>query len=203
MTELSFWEQRKRGIAAEQTAEMQQRKEADARACENEFEHRSDADILAELGLPEPEGIETAEQVRAFLSHTLPQRLKVRALRKLWRLNPALANLDGLVDYGEDFTDSATVVENLQTAYQVGKGMLRDLLEDTPETDVQPTDTPDEETLDAVASSSSDTDSPPTVSDTVPIDPAFAAQEEATAFETPPRRFMRFSFEPETDRGAA
>ena len=36
-----------------------------------------------------------------------------------------LANLDGLVDYGEDFTDSAPVIENLQTAYQVGKGMLK------------------------------------------------------------------------------
>ena len=30
-----------------------------------------------------------------------------------------------LVDYGEDFTDSATVIENLQTTYQVGKGMLK------------------------------------------------------------------------------
>jgi len=27
-----------------------------------------------------------------------------------------------LVDYGEDFTDAATVVENMQTIYKVGKG---------------------------------------------------------------------------------
>ena len=38
-----------------------------------------------------------------------------------------LANVDMLVDYGEDFTDAATVVENLQTTYQVGKGMLEHL----------------------------------------------------------------------------
>jgi hypothetical protein len=47
-----------------------------------------------------------------------------------------LANLDGLVDYGEDYTDAATVVENLQTVYQVGKGMvtkLEELLEDPEE----------------------------------------------------------------------
>ena len=43
------------------------------------------------------------------------------ALRRLWKVNPVLANVDGLVEYGEDFTDSATVVENLQTTYQVGK----------------------------------------------------------------------------------
>jgi hypothetical protein len=32
--------------------------------------------------------------------------------------------LDGLLDYGEDFTDAALVVENLQTTYKVGKGMM-------------------------------------------------------------------------------
>jgi hypothetical protein len=40
-----------------------------------------------------------------------------------------LANVDGLVDYGEDFTDAATVIENLQTAYQVGKGMTKHVVE--------------------------------------------------------------------------
>ena len=35
-----------------------------------------------------------------------------------------LANLDGLVDYDDDFTDAATCVPNLQTTYQVGKGLL-------------------------------------------------------------------------------
>ena len=39
-------------------------------------------------------------------------------------MNPTLANLDGLIDYGEDYTDAATVIENMQTAYEVGKGML-------------------------------------------------------------------------------
>ena len=34
-----------------------------------------------------------------------------------------------LVDYGEDFTDAAMAVENIQTAYQVGKGMLKHVQE--------------------------------------------------------------------------
>ncbi|MEM9643173.1 MAG: DUF3306 domain-containing protein, partial [Pseudomonadota bacterium] len=75
--------------------------------------------------LPRPEALETAQAVREFLDAAVPQRLKTRALRRLWRLNPVFANIDGLVDYGEDFTDGATVIENLQTAYQVGKGMLK------------------------------------------------------------------------------
>ena len=63
------------------------------------------------------------------MSKTVPDRLRRRALRCLWLANPALANLDGLIDYGEDFTDSATVIENMQTAYQVGKGMTEHVLE--------------------------------------------------------------------------
>ena len=39
-----------------------------------------------------------------------------------------LANLDGLIEYGEDYTDKATVIENLQTTYQVGKGMLEHVM---------------------------------------------------------------------------
>ncbi len=54
----------------------------------------------------------------------MPERIRRRALRKLWGLNPVLANLDGLVDYAEDYTDAATVVDNLQTVYKIGKGML-------------------------------------------------------------------------------
>jgi hypothetical protein len=58
------------------------------------------------------------------MAKSIPQRLRQRALRKFWTLNPILANVDGLVDYGEDFTDAATVIENLASTYQVGKGML-------------------------------------------------------------------------------
>ena len=35
-----------------------------------------------------------------------------------------LANVDGLNDYDEDFTDAALVVKGLKSAYQVGKGYL-------------------------------------------------------------------------------
>ena len=61
----------------------------------------------------------------AFMAKGIPERLRNRALRKLWLTNPVLANLDELVEYGEDYTDAATVVENLQTAYRIGKGFLR------------------------------------------------------------------------------
>lgn len=125
-----FWSRRRAGVEAEAEADE---KLAIARAAEAEEARRaarSDEDILAELNLPAPEELQSPDQVRAFLNSAVPQRLRTRALRRLWRLNPVLANLDGLVDYGEDYTDAALVIENLQTAYQVGKGMLTACMED-------------------------------------------------------------------------
>ncbi|MGR3502593.1 DUF3306 domain-containing protein [Pseudaestuariivita sp.] len=118
---MSFWERRKAAVAAEEAAVVAEAKAAELEAIEAE---KSDEELLEELGLPDPDTLEDEGDFKAFMGDAVPQRLKTRALRKLWRLNPVLANVDGLVDYGEDFTDAATVVENLQTAYQVGKGML-------------------------------------------------------------------------------
>ena len=89
-----------------------------------DVDERTDEEILAELGLPDPDDLTLGDDVAGFMSKAVPDRLRRRALRQLWRANPVLANLDGLVDYGEDYTDSAMVVENLQTLYQVGKGMF-------------------------------------------------------------------------------
>ena len=52
-----------------------------------------------------------------FMHEKVPEALRRRALRALWHSNPILANVDGLNDYDEDFTDSATVVEGLKAAY--------------------------------------------------------------------------------------
>ncbi|SPF81682.1 DUF3306 domain-containing protein [Pseudoprimorskyibacter insulae] len=118
-----FWSRRKAAVEQEARAEEDAQAAAVVAAEQAALEERTDEDILEELGLPDPDVMETPDQVRSLLAATVPQRLKTRALRRLWRLNPTLANLDGLVDYGGDFTDSANVIENLQTAYQVGKGM--------------------------------------------------------------------------------
>ena len=52
-----------------------------------------------------------------FMHEKVPEALRRRALRALWHSNPILANVDGLNDYDEDFTDGATVVEGLKAAY--------------------------------------------------------------------------------------
>ncbi len=61
-----------------------------------------------------------------FMKENVPEALKRRALRQLWRSNPVLANVDGLNDYDDDFTDAALVVKGMQSAYKIGKGYLTD-----------------------------------------------------------------------------
>ena len=122
-----FWSKRRAGVEAEERAERRvQAAETEAQA-EARLAAREDDEILTELGLPEPEALNDADAIREFLTHAVPRRLKQRALRRMWRLNPVLANLDGLNDYEDDYTDAGLKAGPVQTAYQVGKGMLRHL----------------------------------------------------------------------------
>lgn len=125
----SFWNRRRAAVAAEEKAEkaaLEAQAHAEAQAT---LEEKTDDELLAELELPVPETLKVGDDFSAFMSKAVPDRLRRRALRTLWKVNPVLANLDELVDYGEDFTDSAMVIENMQTAYQVGKGMLKHIEE--------------------------------------------------------------------------
>ena len=125
MTAQDFWSRRKAGVQREEQAELVALEEAKLAEAQADLEQKSDEEILAELNLPDPDAMGEGDDFSVFMSKAVPDRIRRRALRVLWKANPLLANLDELVEYGEDYTDAATVVENLQTAYQVGKGMLK------------------------------------------------------------------------------
>ncbi len=81
-----------------------------------------DPEVVARL--PDIDEMDESSDFAAFLAKGVPEALQRRALRKLWRLNPLFANLDGLNDYDEDFTISATLAEGVKTIYKVGRGMI-------------------------------------------------------------------------------
>ena len=126
---LDFWSRRKAAVKAEREAEVAAVRAEEVTKVQQELEVKSDEEILEELELPDPDQMEAGDDFSAFMSEIVPDRIRRRALRKLWLTNPTLANVDGLVDYGEDFTDATKVIENLQSTYQVGKGMLSHILE--------------------------------------------------------------------------
>lgn len=78
------------------------------------------------VALPDLATLDGSSDYHPFMQAGVPPELRRGALRTLWRTNPIINSLDGLDDYyvTQDFTDSATVVANLRTIYQVGKGML-------------------------------------------------------------------------------
>ncbi len=95
-----------------------------------EEEKKLSNDELAEkYDVTNPEKIDNSLDLRNILKENIPDRLKQLALRKLWKLVPAYGEISELVEYGEDFTDAATVIENLQTSYIVGKGYIDKVVE--------------------------------------------------------------------------
>ena len=131
---LGRWSERKRS-AVDDTGEDP----AAAEPIAEVEEEKTDEEWLEELGLPEPETLDKGDDFTRFMASAVPARLRNRALRRLWLTNPLLANLDEMVDYGEDFTDAATVVENLKTAYDVQRGWLPEEV-DEPEEGAEPPD---------------------------------------------------------------
>ena len=90
----------------------------------------TDAELLEKYDLPDPEAVTEESGLEQFLNGKgLPGRVRQMALRRLWRLNPLFGVVDDMVEYGEDYTDAATVVEGLKTAYTVGKGYKKDDVE--------------------------------------------------------------------------
>ena len=120
-----FWARRRAGIAEEAKAEARATRDQVQAEEQAAFDNMSEAEVLDALDLPNPDDLKQGDDFAAFMSKAVPDQIRRRALRTLWRSNPVLANVDMLVDYGEDFTDAAMAVENIQTAYQVGKGMLK------------------------------------------------------------------------------
>lgn len=105
----------------------------DQQAVDAAAEDRTDAEILEELGLPEPESLAPGDDFSAFMAKSVPTRLRNRALRRLWRSNPVLAHVDDLLDYNEDFGAEAVAGGVFETAYRVGRGLTdraRDAAED-------------------------------------------------------------------------
>ena len=84
-----------------------------------------DDQLLQKYGLTNPEEIEDEASLDAFMQNGLPDRLRQMALRRMWRLNPLFRFADEMVEYGENYTDAATVIDGMTTAYQVGKGYLQ------------------------------------------------------------------------------
>ncbi len=85
-------------------------------------EAAGDPEVVARL--PDLDSLDDTSDFSVFLKEGVPDVIRRKALRKLWRINPVLAHLDGLDDYDDDYTVAEAFVKGLKTVYEAGKGSL-------------------------------------------------------------------------------
>lgn len=117
------WARRKRAVAEEEAAAK-----IPPSAPESDVEE-TEEEALARLGLPDPDSLGEGDDFSGFMRAGVPAVLRRRALRRLWTTNPVLANVDGLVEYGENYASPDLIPEAVATAYKVGKGFVKKLAE--------------------------------------------------------------------------
>ena len=193
----STWSRRKAAVVAEAVAEERAAEEAVIAEQHESLAEKTDVEILEELGLPDPDKMARGDDFKAFLKKTVPEHLRKRALRTLWRSNPVLACVDGLNDYDDDYLTGSFGQGPISTTYQVGKGMLSHLLEVERQKKVLlapveevATLEPTEEKLDYEGEESLDQTY---ASELTPYDSAIEMQEAEPTMTTPRR--MTFHFE--------
>ena len=132
---LSRWSARKtqivRGASVPEDS-LEEQNEADGTRADREIDEEatlSDNELLEKYELPDPNAINEEAGLDRFFDGKIPERLRQMALRRLWRINPFFGIVDEMVEYGEDYTDAATVIDGMQTAYQAGKGYLKKAIE--------------------------------------------------------------------------
>jgi hypothetical protein len=127
---LARWAQRKaaarqrRGAAAPAIAEEPAAVPATAGAPaeESKTEPGEAGQPAPELDLPDVESLTAGSDFTAFKKDGVPAELRRLALRKLWASDPVFNVIDEMVEYGEDYTDAAMVVEGMKSAWEAGRG---------------------------------------------------------------------------------
>jgi Protein of unknown function (DUF3306) len=99
-------------------------------AAARETRASNDAAAVDLDALPDIDSLTYDSDFTVFMRKGVPPELRKRALQRLWRSSPSLANLDGLVEYGEDYSQLGTRKQIVRTAYQIGRGMLARLEQD-------------------------------------------------------------------------
>ncbi len=89
-------------------------------------ESAAHSDRTAPPDLPDIESLTKDSDFTVFMREGVPEDIRRLALRRLWRSDPVFANLDGLRDYGEDYSQVGTVAAEIGTIYRAGAGYLAD-----------------------------------------------------------------------------
>lgn len=165
----------------------------------------SEQELLEKYGLPDPANIELGTDITGFMRREIPEFLRRKALRGLWKSNPVLAVLDGLNDYDEDYTLASTAGQTVTSLYKVGEGLVdkakkaADVVEDEPKEQVRSSSAEPDWTI--AEEPEPEPDASPQLDDeatpTEPPEQQLTQKESSQSEEAPEPRFrprMRFDY---------
>lgn len=91
---------------------------------DEDLENLSDEEREIVAGLPPLESITAESDMTPFMQQGVPDFLKRKALRLVWRRDPFFNIRDGLNDYDEDFNIVHKIIDSMVGNYKVGRGHL-------------------------------------------------------------------------------
>ena len=160
-------------------------------------------ELLEKYGLPDPENIQLGTDITGFMRKEIPEFLRRKALRGLWKSNPVLAVLDGLNDYDEDYTLASTAGQTVTSLYKVGEGLVdkarkaADVVEDQSIEQVRLSTDESDSTITQEPESDDTLEPEDMATPTEPPEQQLAQQETSQPEEQPEPRFrprMRFDY---------
>lgn len=105
--------------------------------------------------LPDVETLTPDSDFSQFMRDGVPTALRKLALRKLWAGDPALTELDDMLEYGEDFTDGGALIAKMADPAEKLKG---DGKKPAAEPDESPADEPETRSEDPETVAEADAD---------------------------------------------
>ncbi len=99
------------------------------------------AEWISKLEAVDLDTLNYKDDFTVFMRNWVPQALRNRALKRLWRTSEVFEVLDGLNDYDEDFSDAATIIGEIKTSWKLGRGFADVEVEAEGEVEAMPDET--------------------------------------------------------------
>ena len=124
---LSRWARRKQAVREAEEVEAVEDTEASADV-EPETEEEAmallaerDPELAEEISAFDLDNLTYEDDFTVFMKTKVPDIIRRKALSKLWLSHPLLANLDGLNEYDEDYTQAADAAEMVRKAFEAAR----------------------------------------------------------------------------------
>ncbi len=123
---LSRWAKRKEAVREEEEVEAAAAEPAEEAEPETEEEamallEERDPELAEQISTMDLNKLSYDDDFTVFMKTKVPDIIRRKALSKLWLSHPLLANLDGLNEYDEDYTQAADAAEMVRKAFEAAR----------------------------------------------------------------------------------